>query len=348
MSKIDTLLKDLVNRKGSDLHLSAGCVPRLRVNGIMMKLDHPVINHTETQDLIFEVLTEKKRAIFLQNWECDCNYSIENLARFRMNVFMQHRGLSAVFRVIPQNIPTIEELKLPKSLLNITNVHNGLIVVTGPTGSGKSTTLAALINDINRKKRSHIITIEDPIEFIYENKLSLINQREVLTHTKSFPNALKAVLREDPDVILVGEMRDLETMELAIKAAETGHIVFGTLHTNGAHQTIDRIINVFPTNQQEQIRMMLGESLRGIISQVLVPQTHTGGRIAALEVLINIPAVGSLIRSKKTFQIPSIIQTGRDVGMISFEQYFMDLYTKKIISESTLHKYVPEAHSKAS
>lgn len=342
MKNINVLLKHLVDKGGSDLHLSAGCSPRMRVNGIITKTEFPPISNSELQNLIFAVLSEKKRNFFMTQWELDCNYFIEDFARFRLNLFMQHRGLSAVFRAIPQEIPTLEKLNLPNSLLNLVDTKNGLIVVTGPTGSGKSTTLAALIDHINQTKRKHIITIEDPIEFIYENKKSLVHQREVLSHTKSFTNALRAVLREDPDVILVGEMRDLETMELAIKAAETGHLVFGTLHTNGAHQTIDRIINVFPTTQQEQIRIMLSESLRGIISQLLLPRTDIEGRIAALEILVSIPSVGNLIRSKKSYQLTSVIQTNQSIGMISFEQYIQNLINEKKITSATAHEFLPE------
>lgn len=344
---IESLLKMLVERKGSDLHLSAGCEPYLRINGIMVKSEFQKLQNNDIQDMIFGILTEKQRTSFLKNWELDCNYSIKGLSRFRLNVFIQNRGLSVVFRGIPEFIPSIESLGLPSYITNLVDVPNGLIVVTGPTGSGKSTTLAALINYINQKKRKHIVTIEDPIEFIHENRLSLINQREVLSHTKSFTNALKAVLREDPDVILVGEMRDLETMELAIKAAETGHIVFGTLHTNGAPQTIDRIINVFPNDQQEQIRVMLAESLRGTISQLLVPRSDREGRVAALEILVKNPAISSLIRSKKTFQIASSMQTGRGEGMITFEQYFSQLVEKKIITEEVMRMHTSTQKSVA-
>ena len=340
MVTLEVMLKMLIDRKGSDLHLSSGCEPYLRIHGIMVKTEFSKLTNNDIQDLIFGILSEKQRSSFLEKWELDCNYSVQGLSRFRLNVFMQHRGLSAVFRGIPETIPSIEDLGLPSYLKNIVEVPNGLIVVTGPTGSGKSTTLAALIHHINQKKRKHIVTIEDPIEFIHPNQLSLINQREVLNHTKSFTNALKAVLREDPDVILVGELRDLETMELAIKAAETGHIVFATLHTNGAPQTIDRIINVFPTDQQEQIRMMLAEGLRGIISQLLVPRCDREGRVATLEILIKNPAISSLIRSKKTFQIVSAMQTGKGEGMVTFEQYFSDLVEKKIITQEVMYSHL--------
>lgn len=343
MNTLHSLLKLLKDSKGSDLHLSSGCEPYMRVHGVMVKTDFAKLENENLQNIIFEILTERQRTSFLENWELDCNYSIPGVSLFRLNVFMQNRGLSAVFRSIPETVPSIENLGLPDSLSNLIDVPNGLVVVTGPTGSGKSTTLAALINHINSKKKKHIITIEDPIEFVHQNKLSLIHQREVMSHTKSFTNALKAVLREDPDVILVGEMRDLETMELAIKAAETGHIVFGTLHTNGAHQTVDRIINVFPTDQQEQIRVILAESLRGIVSQLLLPRIDMQGRVAAFEIMVKNAAISSLIRSRKTFQIVSAMQTGRGEGMITFDQYLFELAQKKLISQDIVNKYTTAA-----
>jgi twitching motility protein PilT len=268
----------------------------------------------------------------------DCSYQLKGVGRFRVNVFMQRRGMGAVFRVIPEVIKTIEELGLPASLNAMIDSSNGLVLVTGPTGSGKSTTLAALIHTINVTRKEHIITIEDPIEFVHENRGCLINQREVSSHTKSFSNALKAALREDPDIILVGELRDLETIQLAITAAETGHLVFGTLHTNSAAKTVDRIIDVFPDSQQEQIRIMLSESLRGVIAQTLFKRADKPGRIAAIEVLMNTAAVANLIREGKTFQLPSLMQVGSQQGMITFENSVAKLFQEgKIAREDAEH-----------
>ncbi len=318
MAKIDDLFKIMVQKGASDLHLAAGAGPLLRLDGEMFDLKLPELSNEDVQALIFEILNEKQKRLFIENWELDCSYTLEGVGRFRVNVFMQRKGMGAVMRVIPVNIKTAEQLGLPPEVLQVINCHKGLICVTGPTGSGKSTTLAALIDHINRNEQCHILTIEDPIEFVHPNIKSLVNQREVGGHTKSFANALKAALREDPDIILVGEMRDLETIQLAMTAAETGHLVFGTLHTNNAHKTIDRIIDVFPQEQQDQVRVMLSESLRGVIAQALLPKAG-GGRIAAIEILVATKAVANLIREGKTFQIPSAMQTGKREGMITYE-----------------------------
>ncbi len=319
MAEIDKLFKIMVAQNASDMHLSAGAPPYLRIHGSMAKLDHPPLDNQGVQSLVFGILSDKQKRQFVENWELDCSYQISGVGRFRVNVFMQRRGMGAVFRVIPEDIKTVRELGLPENLLSLVDVPRGLIVVTGPTGSGKSTTLAALIHTINMEKKEHILTIEDPIEFVHQNQSSLVNQREVSSHTKSFASALKAALREDPDIILVGEMRDLETIQLAMTAAETGHLVFGTLHTNSAAKTVDRIIDVFPEAQQAQVRVMLAESLRGVVAQTLFPRVDQPGRVAAIELLINTSAVSNLIREGKTFQIPSSMQTGADVGMITFE-----------------------------
>lgn len=319
MAEIDKLFKIMVAQNASDMHLSAGAPPYLRIHGSMAKLDHPPLDNQGVQSLVFGILSDKQKRQFVETWELDCSYAITGVGRFRVNVFMQRRGMGAVFRVIPEEIKTVRELGLPENLLQLIDVPRGLIVVTGPTGSGKSTTLAALIHTINMEKKEHILTIEDPIEFVHQNQSSLINQREVSSHTKTFKSALKAALREDPDIILVGEMRDLETIELAMTAAETGHLVFGTLHTNSAAKTVDRIIDVFPEAQQAQVRVMLAESLRGVVAQTLFPRIDRPGRVAAIEMLISTPAVSNLIREGKTFQIPSAMQTGADVGMITFE-----------------------------
>src|ERR1700738_609415 len=271
MARLDELLRQMKQQGASDLHLSSGSAPYLRVNGDMAKLQYRDVSSETCQSLIFEIFTEKQKELFTENWDLDLSYPLAGVGRFRVNVFMQRNGISAVFRLIPENIKTIEELDLPEQLENLIDASEGLILVTGPTGSGKSTTLASLIHTINEKQQAHIITIEDPIEFVHENKRCLVSKRELASHTKSFGAALRAALREDPDIILVGEMRDLETISLAITAAETGHLVFATLHTNGAVKTIDRIIDVFPEGQQTQIRVMLSESLRGIVAQALLP-----------------------------------------------------------------------------
>lgn len=333
MAEIDKLFKYLVDQKGSDLHLSAGSPPIVRIHGEMVKIEHPPLSPEAVQHLVFEILNEKQKKQFTETWELDCSYYLPNVGRFRVNVFMQRRGMGAVMRVIPEKILSPKDLNLPQSLLKLIEVPRGLIVVTGPTGSGKSTTLAALIDEINRTRKEHILTIEDPIEFVHENKMSLINQREVSSHTQSFASALKASLREDPDIILVGEMRDLDTISLAMTAAETGHLVFGTLHTNSAAKTVDRIIDVFPEGQQAQIRTMLSESLRGVIAQTLFPRYDKPGRVAALEVLVNTHAVANLIREGKTFQIPSAMQVGGESGMMTFEAHL-----NRLVSEGKVSK----------
>lgn len=346
MAKIDDLFKLMISKGASDLHLVSGAPPILRLHGEMERLEFKELTNEECQALIFEILTEKQKRQFVENWELDCAYFVEGLGRFRCNVFMQRKGIGSVFRVIPTKIKTVEELGLPKELLDMINVHKGLICVTGPTGSGKSTTLAALINHINQNDCSHILTVEDPIEFVHPNIKSLVNQREVGGHTKSFSNALKAALREDPDIILVGEMRDLETIQLALTAAETGHLVFGTLHTNNAHKTVDRIIDVFPEARQAQIRVMLSESLRGVIAQSLLPKAGGNGRVAALEVLFNTKAVANLIREGKTFQIPSAMQTGRNVGMITYESWVENLIKKGAITKDVGMEFLGKAEKK--
>lgn len=317
----------------SDLHVTSGSAPYMRIHGDMVKLNYRNVSAETCQSLIFEILTEKQKEIFTEHWDLDLSYPLAGVGRFRVNVFMQRNGISSVFRLIPENIKTIEELELPEQLSSLIDASEGLILVTGPTGSGKSTTLASLIHTINEKKQSHIITIEDPIEFVHENRRCLISQRELASHTKSFAAALRAALREDPDIILVGEMRDLETISLAITAAETGHLVFGTLHTNSAIKTIDRVIDVFPEGQQTQIRVMLSESLRGVVAQALLPRPDHQGRVPVVEVLVNVPAVANLIREGKSHQISSVMQTGRAHGMVTFEGAIHDLINKNLISK---------------
>ena len=332
MARINDLLRQMKQNGASDLHLTSGSAPYMRIHGDMIKLNYRSVNDETCQSLINEILTEKQKQLFTENWDLDLSYPLGGVGRFRVNVFMQRNGISAVFRLIPENIKTISELDLPEQLASLIDVSEGLILVTGPTGSGKSTTLASLIHTINQEHQAHIITIEDPIEFVHENHRCLVSQRELASHTKSFTAALRAALREDPDIILVGEMRDLETIQLAITAAETGHLVFATLHTNSAIKTIDRVIDVFPEGQQTQIRVMLSESLRGVVAQALLPRPDRQGRVPVVEVLVNIPAVANLIREGKTHQIGSAMQTGRAHGMMTFETAAHDLIQKGLIS----------------
>ncbi len=325
MATIDELFKLMVEQKASDLHITSGAPPYLRLHGNMVALNYRELSNQDIQGLVFEILSEKQKKTFVEKWELDCAYAVPGLGRFRVNVFMQRKGLGAVFRVIPEKILTPQELNLPSAIMDLIDADRGLVLVTGPTGSGKSTTLAALIHHINMTREAHIITVEDPVEFVHSNIKCLVNQREVGNHTKTFANALKAALREDPDILLVGELRDLETISLALTAAETGHLVFGTLHTNSAAKTIDRIIDVFPAGQQQQIRAMLSESLRGVVAQTLFSKADGQGRIAAYEILRNTKAVSNLIRENKIHQIASAMQTGTSNGMVLFEKYIDDL-----------------------
>jgi twitching motility protein PilT len=333
MARIDELLRQMREQGASDLHLTSGSAPFMRIHGDMVKLNYKSVTSETCQSLIFEILNDSQKQLFESNWDLDLSYPLAGVGRFRVNVFMQRLGISAVFRLIPEQIKTVKELDLPEQLSNLIDVSEGLVLVTGPTGSGKSTTLASLIHTINQEHQAHIITIEDPIEFVHENSRCLISQREVSSHTKSFGNALRAALREDPDIILVGEMRDLETISLAITAAETGHLVFGTLHTNSAIKTVDRVVDVFPEGQQAQIRVMLSESLRGVVAQALLPRPDHQGRVPVVEILVNVAAVANLIREGKTHQISTVMQTGRAHGMMTFEQGIQDLIQKGLISK---------------
>jgi len=320
MAQIDQFLRLLVQQSGSDLHLSCGNPPIIRVHGHLQRIKFRELTAADLTRLILEILTDEQRERFDATRDLDFAYEIEGVARFRGNAFVQHRGMGGVFRVIPSRIPSADELKLPQAIREFTRLNKGLVLVTGPTGSGKSTTLAAMIDLINQSRPDHILTIEDPIEFVHQPRMALVNQREVGPHTQSFASALKAALREDPDVILVGEMRDRETISLALTAAETGHLVFGTLHTNSAHKTVDRIIDIFSADQQDQVRAMLSESLRGVVAQQLLRKKGGAGRVAAHEILVGTPAVANLIREAKTFQLPSVIQTGKREGMIQMDQ----------------------------
>src|SRR5437870_12722302 len=332
MARIDDLLRQMRQQAASDLHMAAGSPPYMRVNGEMVKLNYRGVSAETCRSLIFEILNDTQREHFEQNWDLDLSYELKGVGRFRANIFMQRNGIGAAFRLIPEGIKTVKELDLPEQLMDLIDVSEGLILLTGPTGAGKTTTLASLIHSINVEQQKHIITIEDPIEFVHENHRCLINQREVAGHTKSFSAALRAALREDPDIILVGELRDLETISLAITAAETGHLVFATLHTNSAIKTIDRVIDVFPEGQQTQIRVMLSESLRGVVAQALLPRPDRQGRVPVVEILVNVPAVANLIREGKTHQIASVMQTGRANGMMTFDGAIHDLVKKELIS----------------
>jgi twitching motility protein PilT len=328
------LLAFVVKNKASDLHLSSGLPPMIRVHGDVRRINVPPMEHTEVHAMIYDIMNDGQRKSYEENLECDFSFAVPNLARFRVNAFVQQRGAAAVMRTIPSRILSLEDLKAPKIFAEIADQPRGLVLVTGPTGSGKSTTLAAMINHINESEYGHILTIEDPIEFVHESKKCLINQREVGPHTLSFANALRSALREDPDVILVGEMRDLETIRLALTGAETGHLVFGTLHTSSAAKTIDRIVDVFPAAEKEMVRAMLSESIRAVISQTLLKNRDGSGRVAAHEIMIGTPAIRNLIRENKIAQMYSAIQTGRQVGMQTLDQNLQEMVQRSVVSSA--------------
>jgi len=332
---IDELLLKTLELNASDLHITTGLPPVIRLHGELRALDYPKLLPNDTRELIYSIMTQEQRDVFERNWEYDFSYSIPGKGRFRVNVYYQRGSVAAAFRTIPAKVPTIEELRLPPVVQEFAMKPRGFVLVTGPTGSGKSTTLAALINIINETRSCHIITIEDPIEFLHPHKKSVINQREVGTDTRSFANALKYALRQDPDVILIGEMRDLETIQTALTAAETGHLVFATLHTVDAPQTIDRIIDVFPPHQQQQVRIQLAGCLQGIISQQLLPTADGKGRVVACEILVATAGIRNLIREGKTHQIYTAIQTGQKYGMQTLDMALADLVRRGWITYDT-------------
>jgi twitching motility protein PilT len=337
--QIEDLLRTMVEKGASDLHLKAGSPPMLRIDGELVPAGYEMLSPDVLRRMIESILTEQQKAEFVAEKELDLAYSVPGLSRFRVNVYIQRGTWAAAIRVIPARPFTIDELKLPPILKELAVKPRGLILVTGPTGSGKSTTLAAMINHVNENRRCHIVTIEDPIEFLHKDKLSVISQREVGSDTHSFAAALTRVLRQDPDVILIGEMRDLETISVAITAAETGHLVMATLHTSGAAATVDRIVDVFPPHQQQQIRMQLSVSLEGILSQALLQKAKGTGRVLAMEILTITPAVRNVIREAKTHQIPNLIQAGSQFGMISLDQSLKNLYQQGLVTyEEALSK----------
>ena len=343
MAALDKIFRTAIQYKASDLYISSGVKPVLRINGDLVLIEeHPVLTKKMAEDYLLEILTDEQKADFAKELDLDFSLDSPTISRFRVNLYVHRKGISAAFRIIPENVLTLEELGLPEQLARIKDFNNGLVLVTGSTGSGKSTTLSAIVNDINQNLPEHIITIEDPIEFVHQNAKSVIEQREVGNHTLSFERALKSALREDPDVILVGEMRDIETIKLAITAAETGQLVLATLHTNGAAKAVDRIIDAFPTEQQNQVRMQLSETLRCVVWQTLLKTKDGKGRVSALEILFNNTGVANMIRKGKTHQIPSAIETGSREGMQTMKKSITDLLESDLISEETAIANMPE------
>ena len=332
MAKIDAFFKLMHEQGASDLHLMAGLPPALRIRGEIERVKYKVLTNDDLRAMLYEITPEQKVKVFEESGDVDFGYEIPGLARYRANFFMQKNGVAAVFREIPSTVMTCEQLGMPPVVAKLATLPRGMVLVTGPTGSGKSTTLAAIIDVANKTRKDHIITIEDPIEFVHSSQGCIINQREIGVHTNTFSSALRGALREDPDIILVGEMRDLETMALAVEAATTGHLVFSTLHTSSAAKTVDRVIEVFPAQQQPLIRSSLADGLRAVVAQTLFKRTDRKGRVVALEIMIANPAVRNLVREGKIHQIPSMIQTGRKYGMVMLDDSIMELYQKGIIS----------------
>jgi len=331
---IAQLLAFSAKNKASDLHLSAGLPPMIRIHGDMRRINVPPLTHQDVHSMVYDIMSDGQRKVYEENLEVDFSFEIPGLSRFRVNAFNQNRGASAVFRTIPSKVLSLDDLKAPAVFADLAMKPRGLVLVTGPTGSGKSTTLAAMVNHRNENDMGHILTVEDPIEFVHESKKSLINQRELGPHTHSFANALKSALREDPDVVLVGELRDLETIRLALTAAETGHLVFGTLHTSSAAKTIDRVVDVFPSDEKEMVRTMLSESLEAVISQTLLKTRDGSGRIAAHEIMIATPAIRHLIRENKISQMYSMMQTSSGMGMQTLDQCLSELIKRSAINHA--------------
>ncbi|MCX5785960.1 MAG: type IV pilus twitching motility protein PilT [Elusimicrobia bacterium] len=334
MTDLVTILGTAVQQGASDIHICSGKPPMMRLNGQIMPVNAAFepLRGEETKNLVYSALYDEQRAKFEENWELDCSFAIKSVSRFRLNALITRGGVEAVMRVIPSIIPTPEQLGLSPTIVNLSTLPKGLVLVTGPTGSGKSTTLAAILDLINQKKKGHILTIEDPIEFTYESRECIVRQREIGQHTKSFSNALRAALREDPNVILVGEMRDLETIQLTITAAETGHLTFATLHTQDAPSSIDRIIDVFPPHQQTQVRVQLAASLQAVVSQILLPKKEGKGRVAVREIMVMTPAIANLIREGKTHMIYSAIETGAKFGMMPMDRSLANMVLQNLVS----------------
>lgn len=339
MAQIDAFFKLMNDQGASDLHMVAGQQPILRITGDIERVKYNVLDNDQLKAMVYEIIPEDKIKSFEESGDVDFGYEIPGLARYRGNLFMQKYGIGAVFREIPSQIQTCQELGLPKVISRLSTLPKGLVLVTGPTGSGKSTTLAAIIDEINQTRKDHVLTIEDPVEFVHESKMCVVNHREVGAHTKSFAAALRGALREDPDIIMVGEMRDLETISLAMEAAMTGHLVFGTLHTLNAAKTVDRVIEIFPSEQQPQVRSTLADALRAVVSQTLFKRRDVKGRCAALEILLCTPAVRNLVREAKTYQIPSAMQTGKKYGMQTLDDAIMGFVQKRWISAESAYTH---------
>jgi twitching motility protein PilT len=343
MYKLDKIFRTAVKYKASDIFISSGSKPVLRINGDLVTVDnHPALTKKMAEEYILEVLNENQKKTFEQTLDLDLSIDIEDIARFRVNVFVQRKGISGVFRLIPENVLSLDDLGMPPQLKRLTKLKKGLVIVTGPTGSGKSTTLAAILNEINQNDKKHIITVEDPIEFVHQNKKSIVQQREVGVHTLSFQKALKASLRENPDVIMVGEMRDLETIQLAITAAETGQLVLATLHTSGAANSVNRIIDSFPFEQQNQVRAQLSESLAAVVWQNLIKTKDKKGRVAGLEVMFNNNATANMIRKQATHQLNSVIETSTKEGMQTMKKAVTDLFHAGLITEESALEHIPK------